>query len=561
MNMDREWIEDVEWENPVTAESLQPYFGEIVFPVDQSSPGSKEELERLERFYCADREQAKTELGLLDSFLRTGDSFLLVLEGDVGIGKTWFLRYNLQVRPRQIANVFYGVVDMLRSPPSKAESAIHEQLLPILLDYYQSHCGGAQWGLRKALTHQYLRSVGKDSSATPTESEEAEIELILDTHMKDQKNRKEFARHLLWALEYVRGPRLVIALDNMDMLGTDDQQEMLALVTRLLRNARIRLIVSLRTTSVHLRNRFSDLRQALPQTMKLSPLDVMKMLRPRYMNTGDGVPLERNPVIRDGNRAYRYPDMFEMLNEGEVREIVSRVGHANARIAVEAAGRVTRSNLLHGLHNLKNAQYIISALMLKDKVKPDQASLLVNLFDNDERGVHGSGLIRFRILEQIADAKKADYAEHEYADHLAALGFGDLARVFRALRHLVDAQAVVSEMGYDGAALGKLDPGEVGAFRVTPLGELYFALLLRKQWYYIAAKREMVANVPDHWRAVDAAMGYQFMGHEHLIGFLREQEEAERRQIEKWQEKSGKQFRRKLRSPHLLAEAAIKGKS
>ncbi|MCC6678617.1 MAG: hypothetical protein IT436_15900 [Phycisphaerales bacterium] len=553
------WQEQPGWVNPVPRAKAQAYLGEIVFPANCSSSSSDARLESdrlLRLFYCDERERAGRDLPTLEAYIRAPAESLLVLEGDVGVGKTWFVRYNLVTAPRFKTEHRFGVIDLLHMAPGRVRVSLYNNLSPILDSYFQHVHHSAkdalyQYALRR-LAPKYGGSLRNVSAELQVNARtEAQKWLVADA--------ESYAETMLDALEELPGPLLFLVLDNLDRMSPDDQEELLNIAMRVLRNHRIRLIVPLRRTSRLLRDRHKGLHEVRYHSMTLSPLDPSKMTRARFYVTHEGESLVGNRCIQDGTKCYSYPDLHKLLFNSEAGELVrSLVGH-NARVALMCVRRLIHSDLLRGIHNLGNPQFLIASLMLSTDYMPDDGALILNLFDNEER-VAGEALIRFRVLERLYLNAVMHLDERGTVEYFESRGYrmdrvkGVVTRFLMAHMVCLDNHWMPEEVRE--ISVDRLE--EVGAIRITPVGSIYVTMLLTKMWYFVAAKRGMVDSVPDAFKSFDLDGKYHYMSHNDLVRYLQSEEQAERHRRVRWESQHGRLAQSKtLAAPHRYAEIAL----
>ena len=555
------WAERADWVNPIRSAPVQPHLGEIVFPADSTSSYSdaKQQSERLlALYYCADREAIDRDLRSIDSYLQAPDKQIFIVEGDVGVGKTWFLRYNTVVRPRVQLDHRVGFVDLLHTPPGRVREALYRDLSPILDDYCCHVFGSSSTALYRFALHQWVGRVGGDPGA-PTAEDRASAESSV--HQWLQQDGEKYVERLLTTLELLPGPLLFIVLDNLDRAAVGDQSAILDIAVRVLRNHRIKLIVPLRRTSTLLRDRFTGLHEVRHQSMALSPLDPGKMIRLRFTYSQDGQSMQDTPIIQDGSRTYTFPEIHDLLFSGETGDLLRALAGHNARVALYCIERLLRSDQLRGIFNLANAQHVIASLMLAADYQPDDGALILNLFDNEENGRLGSALIRFRVLERLFLDQCINLAHRELVDHLEGRGY-ELSQVKRVLARFLMADMVELECRLTPSELLNLPPDKcdsLGPIHITRVGKVYVDVLLEKQWYFAAAKRGLAHIVPRAFRSFDEKNRYVYMSHSNLIDYLKNEEGAEKNRKARWQSAHARDLDRMpmLRAPHKYAERAL----
>lgn len=560
-----QWHEDIPWDNPIAAQLCRPHLGEIIFPTDateSSSDATAEANRLLALFYCSERENEKEDIAGLEAFLHSPDKQLFIVEGEIGAGKTWFLRYNLLVSPR-MTDKHFGIVDLMRVPPGRARAALYRALTPILESYFRRSNGSAKQALLKYAKIRCASQLG-------TEIDSDSAELAQSAHAMTQhwlrlaiEEREEYVERLLEAVEQLPGPLLFLVLDNLDRAAAADQDALLDLSIHVLRNARIRLIVPLRRTSTHLRDHFKGLHEVRHQAMALSPVDIKAIFRKRFSRGADSTPFDRSPRIVDGLKSYTYPDLCNLLLSGETGELLVALGGTNARVAMYCVERLMTSRLIRGLQNLGKAQFAIAALMLADDYVADDGAPILNLFDNEERGQLGGALVRYRVLERLFLEDRIDLSQRRYVEFFESRGY-EMARVRRVIARFLQAEIVIVRRGLSPDELLLTAIDEIGEIEITSSGRIYFDLLLRKQWYFAAAKRGLVVHAPSEYVSFDKHGKYHYMTHTNMIDLLKAELDAEKHRQSRWKADyathRGDEFT--FFSPaYRLAEAALLHKS
>lgn len=547
------WRDEVQWENPIKSAPVKPYLADEIFPEDPRSAAFTESAELLKRFYCEERSTYRSDLGKLNAYLASPNEQLFLIEGDVGIGKTWFIRYHLTVARETVSKACHaGVIDLLRAGPDNAEFTVYRQICPLLETYFATFFGAPAVALQRYAEEQYRGRLGpKDITKIRGGASTAVTRwLSLDYGA-------EYAHHLMAALEHLNGPLLFIAIDNLDRISEGDQDRLVKLCQTILRNSRIRLIVPLRTTSPLLRDRFRGLHEVRHESMRLSALRLSAMLRPRFSLTREGSSLEDNPVIEDGQYRYTYPRIFSTFVDSSAGELVCQLAGSNCRVVLHMMKRLLESDQLKGVSNIANVQYVIAALMLADNSEPDESAPIINLLDNEELARAGNGLIRFRVLEYLYQEGSAKPTDRRFQSHFERLGYSR-ARLKNVLVRMTMASMIYSQKGFDPQALEQTDWDDIGLLAITETGRAYFDVLISQLWYYVAAKQCAAPRLPKTYVSKNESQGHYFVRDRDFVDYLREEEAQERGRAREWDRRGGMRMREvSLRSPHLMAKSAL----
>jgi len=556
------FAEPVGWDNPIKKSSHLLYLADEIFPSDSRLDSYKESQAILRSFYSSDRSDYSTDVNKLNSFLHAPNEQLLVIEGAVGIGKSWFVRYNLEIN-KTISDsdgkpsYHSGVIDLLRAVPDNAESHIFKQVCPILEDYFTQYFGSPASALQKYSEEKYRLRFGVKNNDSQLQRIRAGAARWVDNWLSLQDG-KEYAEVLLQAIESLSGPLCFLVIDNVDRLSDADQERLVAIVQKVLRNTKIRLIVPLRDTTPLLIDRFRGLNEVRHESMRLGRLNIESMLKTRFAVTKTGESLEGH-VISDilHKDTYTYPDIFRLIFCSETGDIIKTISGGNCRVALHMTKRLIESNQIKALRHFSNPQYAIAALMLLDTSEPDPASPLLSLFDNKERGEEGNALIRYRVLELFIKEQKLNLNDQRIKNYFYRLGYPP-KRIRKVVSRLMMASLLYSLEGYTPEAFVCTDADDLGYVVITETGEAYQKLLLNMMWYYVVAKYDLAPNMPEERQSQDMEKGYYYITHTDFVEYIKDEERLERGRARKWDSEHGPKFRSiNLSSPSIRAKAKL----
>lgn len=549
--------DEVTWENPIRHSDTQPVLADLLFPADPRTPGGGKAMQALNNLYSKDRRKAKKDVQRLQTYVYKPQAQFLILWGDVGIGKTFFVRYETErLRSKGPRPFFGGVIDLLRGGGEDATSAsVYRQLCPLLEEYYSHFYGSTKAAVRQYADWEARQRLGPEAS----EQEVSDAASGLTHAATESTFDRDYALLLLSTLEYCNGEPLFIAVDNIDKALDVEQDALLKLATRLLRNLCIRLIIPLRKSSALLGDRFKGLHEFRWEEMTLSQLRLAQMLQIRFARDRDGQSIA-DFVIRDGANEYTYGQLYSFLyTKGEEDEsagsMLESLAGPNARVFLSMIDHALKSDQLQGLQNIGSHEHVIAALMLSDESTADPYdTYLLNLFENHEPGVYGNTLIRFRVLEYFYAVKNARPSDVHFQKHIDILGL-QFEKVLHVLGLFVSRGLLISRNGILPEKLPHLDPDEIGALGITESGSCYFEFLMKSMWYFVAAKRSIL--LPDKYRHYDREGKYEYVTHTGLVGFLQEAEMSEKETRRKKEKKLG-QLEFQFKMPSAMARTALK---
>jgi len=562
-------FEEVTWRNPLKDVTPIPYMGDEIWPNDPRDPRCEEAVFRMKTFYCSKRRPAQKNITDLKNYLACPEKYMIVW-GDVGIGKSWFMRYELLAGENSMwANGRYhaGVIDMLSGEDT--EYRVYIQLRHILETYFSRYCGSTRMALEAYSRFDIARLHGKDAvELSSAEENDAQIAVTKCLELRGyftQEATISYVLHLLGTLQYLNRPELLILLiDNIDKTRDDEQESLVKLAVRLLRHPQIRLIITLRKSSRLLLDRFSVLKQFTYKEMELSPLDLREMIRLRFCRDRSGRSLSGRPIIWDdaSKKKYTFPILFTMLF-GENEKSISEAGNLlltmaakNAREALSLTERLIFSDQLKGLRNVRLPEYAVAALMLSDHSLPEPtSSCLINLFNDEEPELSGNNLIRFRLLEYFWNTHGATTSDVRFKQYFQCLGY-DLERVKRVIELFIMTQLLVSQRGLSPDNIREMDLEDVGGLVITRSG-LELKHLLNREWYFVSVKKDVY--LPEWMIRQDTENeGLEYCTNTDFIEWLQEQEEYESYAIRKYSIVHGEmKFDWGLIRPHRIAAQAL----
>ncbi|MCI5221940.1 MAG: hypothetical protein D3924_04540 [Candidatus Electrothrix sp. AR4] len=556
--MDRKkkfFAEDVTWDNPIKECSYLLYLSDEIFPHDPRLKAYKESLDILTSFYSKDRIDHGANLKKLRSFLRAPNEQLLVIEGPVGVGKSWFVRYNLHFQ--DLYPVDAGVIDLLRAAPDDAEGHIYKQVCPIIEAYLTNHFSSPASALKKFAEEKYRLRYGVQDASEQQPRVHAGAAKWVESWLSLEEG-KGYADILLQAIESLGGPFLFLVIDNVDRVSDTDQERLVAIVQRVLRNVRVRLIVPLRDTTPLLIDRFRGLNEVRHESMTLSQINIESMFRPRFHSTRDGNDLNEHKIADiEHQEYYTFPEIYKLIFKSETGSLIRTLSGGNCRVALHMTRHLLESNQLKAIRNISNPQFAIAALMLLDTSKSDPGSYIINLFDNKERGEEGNALIRYRVLELFAKKEKINLNDQRTKNYFVRLGYPP-QRIRLVVSRLMMASLLHSSRGYTPEELLRAEDDNLGSVIITKTGEAYQTQLLDKMWYYVAAKIDLAPNMPSKRQSYDQQKNYYYITKTNFVAYLKDEEKLERSRAKRWDSEHGPKYKKiNLICPSIKAKAKL----
>lgn len=546
-------LEESDWRNPLRdlPGKARPYLAGEVWSRVPGSVDDQDSRRVLRLFYCNDRLPGGDDASSLRAYLRSPNEELFVVWGAVGVGKSWFLRYELSESDYSTAtgDICADVIDLLHGWPGSAAETALTHLCPIIDNYFT---------FNNVNTQTVLRTY-RESQLSRRGIEATNLDLDADTELKtwlDRDDGPDRAELLLRVLETVDGPPLFLVIDNIDKTSDADQNALVGMAAQLFRSPRIKIIVPLRKTSLLLRDRFAKLHEQPFRHLTLAPLKMMPMLQIRFQYSRQGTRLAEMPPIREGRHEFSFPDICKLITGSDVGDMICEIAGSDARIALMLVSQLLESNHLRGLSHLSNPQYALASWMLSDIGAVEPVSpVLLNLFDSEEpEGTPGYPFIRYRVLEYFTSRNDVSPNTKPFRRYFDRLGYA-VPRIRAVLLTFLRSGLLLSTEGASPDEI-EADPDKpIGPLRITETGRAYWTRLLSMEWYYVTVKR--ASRVPQRIIQTDTEKGTQFITHTDFVRWLKKEEEEERQRVKRW-ESSRQHMKIDLRQPHTDAERLLR---
>lgn len=547
------------WQNPLKDHSPRPYLDGPIFPMQRGTQMAHHAMEVLRRFYTPKRINGEADARRFRQFVTDPARHVFIVWGDIGVGKSWFVRHQLaDLAERDPKSVYYGVIDMLRASPDDAREKLIQQMIATIEQYFVDNCGSLEKGLRPLAEFRAHTRYGADCD---TEKVRAEITRLTKEMVESTGSTR--SDYLLEALENADGPRLFIAVDNLDRALGDEQHALTDLVARMFRNAKIHLIFPLRSSSGILLDESKILGFFEKDEMRLSGVDFNALLQPRFSMDERGTDLSKVKLPKGiSAAAATYPELLDKFLEAEGGDFVRDLAGSNSRKALDFVSRILYSNQLDAVDNIRSPESCIAALLMHDDGSfYQELSYILNLFDNGEPRAPGNSLIRFRALELVREAGPISAKERRFQDFFSRLGYA-IDRVTNVVATFVGAGLVKTEVVLTADAIRQRGLNEVGWIAAVEQGVAqYFDKLLSSPWYFICVKRG--THVDEDLIARDEA-GDEYLPDSGLVEFLKREEDEERKRIRYFEARFGAKLGNppiKMRQPWAMASAALNSRS
>jgi len=433
------------WRNPISRleASEKPVLGNIEFPTDPWIPGYKIDLARAKRVFSDDRLHPRNDNNALRAFLSNRNQRMLILFGNCGCGKSWFVRNYLVNNPPKDMDI--GFIDAAGFPRGEGfgkafYDRIHLRLSEILGEHVNKRPGGLLEALRPILETE-IKGIFPGDDALIKEYQAFSRRYLSDLMRHD--NLAEYNWIRLRSYAYSKR-KLLLVIDNIDQIcHHKDQGEVLERVIQAVTRSRgVFMIVPLRHSSALISARLNFLMQNLLLGHHLSHLDMTSMIKTRLTTSLRGRDIIAITVEDKVNkRNYRLLEILNLYLNSESELIIENLAAGDARHYIRLFRRLLFSDELCGFENIGKDYFCIGSLMLKpDEGFKEDTSFILNVFDNEHPNEIGNALVRWRVLEYFLNGH--DRCEGEFFRYyFQRLGY-DLERVEEAIRTWNEAGAL-----------------------------------------------------------------------------------------------------------------------
>ncbi len=371
----------------------------------------------------------------------------LILLGDVGVGKTIFLKHFFRVEALEVLRdsiVFY--VDFLKQSSllEDVRSYLVSTVDDVLAEKHELHVHQNEFvrAVYNKEINRFRRSIyGPLRTTDPAEYEKHELDMLTG-HLSDR------LEHLRRNLEHLRGTRnlqFVLVLDNIDHHELEFQERVFVIGQSLAETWPVAVFMSLRPDTFYNSRKSGSVAAYQPRVFTVEPprtdLVILKRLgfaKKQLERTGR---LDSFPpgLTIDSTKLMAYLDvLIEAFRSNErLKELVDNLSSGNVRQALDfisnfvGSGYVSTARILEvhsrgHLYTLPLHEFIRAMLYQEYEHYDPRASTVVNMFDiaTSDGREHFALVILLAACEARGESHQNGYVEESLLyEHLQELGY------------------------------------------------------------------------------------------------------------------------------------------
>ena len=440
---------------------------------------------------------ANTRRGLHPNML--GDSATskpILLIGDVGVGKTTFIRNLINVAARDILDkgiVLYLDLGVKPTITMALDQFIAGELTRQLRSDHDIDI--EELSFLRGVYHIDLQQFEKGIWGSVRELDPAEFARRRAAHLEDKI--RDIHEHLRRCFDHIvngQQRQVVIFFDNLDQRSNQFQQDAFLLGQSIAELWPVTVFMTLRPETYH-RSRATGTLDAYHQrafTIEPPRIDVVVEKRLGY-----GIDLLETGKLHDGNislESYTLKTYLEILTEsfrtnGDLKEFIDNVCGGNVRLALDfiktfiGSGHVNTDKIINaykatGRYTVPLHEFVRAVMYLNYRWYDPTASEIKNVFDVSERDgrEHFIVLCAVAFVERRGQTSDLDgyVPRDELASHLGSLGFR-ASQIRVAVNRMVDwklVESITKDRQED------VDARLEGHLRLTTIGAYYYRRLV-----------------------------------------------------------------------------------
>jgi hypothetical protein len=419
----------------------------------------------------------------------------IVLLGDVGVGKTSFLKNLIYVRAAQeFADAVYIYVNLGSQFPvgDQLGLAVLRDIKRQLLSRYQIDVD--EWNFIRSVYHFDIQRFRQGIWGYLADSNDSLYQERLRTHLFERTS--DLATHLEACINHIargRSRPVIVMLDNADQRSFDIQQQAFVLAETLAKTWTAFVFVAVRPRTYHHSKRAGSLSAYPQRVFAISPPRVELMVEKRLhfaLKMAEGrLPVEsiRNLSLKvDSLAAFLKALLAALEKNKQIAELLANVTGGNMREVMELitrfistpnvdAKKIIEKVITTGHYEIPLHEFSKVAILGDYAHYHAESSLALNLFDvfTPDSREHFLRLCILGLLKSDVSRKNSDgfLFSEEVTRSLQDHGYVPL-QTEGALRQLANKRLIESSerVTFEEDALGELIGDMPAAFRLTSVG-------------------------------------------------------------------------------------------
>ncbi|WP_426624288.1 P-loop NTPase fold protein [Leifsonia sp. McL0607] len=323
----------------------------------------------------------------------------IVLLGDVGVGKTMFIRHLLRVEASdELARSLVFYVDFAREPA--LQSALQEHIVDSIVEQLEGDYGYELFenkfvrAIYNSELNKFRRGIhGPLRDTNPERFAELEIEELVKLTADRSRHLEKALRHL----DATAGRKTVIVLDNIDQRSREFQDQVFVIAQALSASLRATVFVSLRPSTFFDSKLRGSLAAYQPRAFHVAPPRVSEVVRKRLKFARTQLEQERessSALSLNSGDLSAYLDALDagFASNNSLVEFLENMSGGNIRLALEylsafiGSGYVDTQRILTvaaagDTYTIPVHEFIRAIVNGENDLYDPRSSRIVNIFD------------------------------------------------------------------------------------------------------------------------------------------------------------------------------------
>lgn len=443
---------------------------------------------------------------LLEAVVRRGVSRRpVILLGDVGVGKTTFIRHLVKVDAKEeLENAIVLYLDFGSEPALRRdlESFVSERFAGQLIDTYGIDIHEDQFvrAVYNSELNRFAKSVFRKLRDTdPTRYEHEELRLLTERTGQLESHLRASIEHMM----ATQGKKTVVFFDNIDQRDVEFQDAVYLIAQSMSETWNVTTFVSLRPDTFNTSRSSGSLAAYQPRVFTISPprIDNVIVKRLQFAQTvvesPGGISLGAEGITLDSSllRDYVQVLIISLKKNAQLCECLDNVSRGNVRSALDlltafvGSGHVDSRKILRifrtsGHYVVALHEFLRAIIYGSYEHYDPKSSPVMNVFDiaSQNPKEHFLVPIILNLLDrqsQLASVERGFVRANVIFAHCQALGFTDDEVEAALIRSVSGGQLEASDSGSNSQAVDE-------SYRITQSGAYLVRRLLRMFVYYDA---------------------------------------------------------------------------